>query len=272
MALPTDESDAALESIDFLASSGNRVLVLSTLADGPMERRELEGTTGIPRPTISRVLEDFTSRGWVSASDRRYELTQLGAYVTTEFTAFLARMRVGATLGDVVEWLPEKPFDFDLACLTSAEVVRPRKTDASAPTTRIVRRLEGADRVRVLTYTLLPEAFRVCREKTVAGDQEVAVVFDPETVATMSADARTVDQAREMLETGRVSFYASDRPIPYVLVVTDDEAVVICLTGHDGVPRAVIDTDDETVRSWAESEFESYRTDATPLERSTFVG
>lgn len=267
-----NDPDPTLEAIEFLARSKNRIVVLETLTDGPMERHELEEATGIPRPTVTRILNDFTTRGWSSSSNRTHELTQLGAYVTDEFTTFFERMRVATTLDDVVEWLPEEPFDFDLACLTSAEIVRPQKTDASAPTTRIVRRLEAADRAQVMTYTILPEAFRVCREKTVEGDQELEVVFDPETVTTLATDPRNIEQAREMLETGRVSFYASKRPVPYVLVIPDDEVVVICLTGSDGVPRAVIDTDDETILSWARDEFEATRTKATPLEISLFAG
>jgi predicted transcriptional regulator len=267
-----DESDSTLEAIEFIARSANRVVVLETLTDGPMERYELEEATGISRPTVSRILEDFRARGWITSAERRFQLTQLGAYVTDEFDAFYDRMHVVDTLGDVVEWLPEESFDFDLACLTSAEVVRPQKTDASAPTTRIVRRLETADRVQVMTYTLLPEAFRVCRDKTVDGDQELEVVFDSKTVTTLATDPRNIEQAREMLETGRVSFYASDRPIPYVLVMPDCEVVVICLTGSDGVPRAVIDTDDETVLSWAQNEFQTFQSEATPLELSLFAG
>lgn len=272
MELPPDDTDPTLEAIEFLARSQNRVTVLEVLGERAMERHDLEDATGISRPTLSRILQDFESRGWVVASDRRYELSQLGVYISTEFTDFLGRMRVERTLSDVVEWLPDQAFDFDLACLSTAEVVHPQKTDASAPTTHIVRRLEAADRVQVMSYTLLPEAFRVCREKTVNGSQELEVVFDTETIETMATDQRNIDQAREMLETGRVGFYQSQRPVPYVLVIPDDEVVVVCLTGEDGEPRAVIDTDDETVRTWARSLFEAFRDDALPLELSLFTG
>ncbi|MDX1746096.1 MAG: MarR family transcriptional regulator [Halobacteriales archaeon] len=264
-------ADTTLESIEFLARSKNRVTVLEALADGPMQRYEIEASTGVSRPTLSRILEDFTERGWVRSSDHRYELTHLGAFVTTEFTAFHDRMRISRRLADIVKWFPDESFDFDLACLNSAEVIRAHKTDTSAPTTHIVRRLEAADRVRIITYTILPEAFRVCGEKTVEGDLELEVVFDPETVATLAADPRNIEQATEMIDTGRVALYASEDPIPYVLVIPDDEGVLIYLTGPDGVTRAVIDSDDEVVRSWAMDEFEVYRSKANPLEPSHFA-
>lgn len=272
MGLPLNDTDPSFEAIEFLARSKNRVTVLEVLAGGAMEQYDLEDATGVTRPTLSRILDDFESRGWTVSSGRRYELTQLGGYITEEFTDFLGRMRVDGKLGDVVQWLPNQEFDFDLACLTTAEVVHPQKTDASAPTTHIVRRLEAADRVQVMSYTLLPEAFRVCREKAVHGNQELEVVFDTETIATLATDQRNIDQAREMLETGRVAFYQSQRPVPYVLVIPDDEVVVVCLTGEDGEPRAVIDTDDETVRAWAQSIFEAFRDDALPLELSLLAG
>lgn len=272
MKLDLDDADSALEAIEFLARSKNRVAVLNALADGSMERYDLEDTTGISRPTLSRILDDFESRGWVVSSGRRYELTQLGTYVTAEFTDFLGRMRVDGTLGDVVEWLPDQGFSFDLACLTTAQVVRPHKTDALAPTTHIVRRLEAANRAQVLTYTVLPDAFEACWRETVEGSQEVEVVFDPETIATLAADQRSIDRAREMLETGRAAFYRSEKPVPYVLIIADEEVAVICLSGEDGEPRAVIDSDDETVRSWAQSTFEAYRDESVQLELSMFTG
>lgn len=272
MEISSDDTDPTLESIEFLARSKNRIAILNQLIDGRMERYEIEEATEISRPTVSRILEDFDARGWITSSGREYKLTQLGAYVTREFKDFLERMRVEGTLGEVAEWLPEEPLDFDLTCLTSAQVVRAHKTDATAPTTHIVRRLESADRLRVMTYTLLPEAFRVCAEKSVNGDLELEVVFDSETVATMASDERNVQQARDMLETGRVAFYLCERPVPYVLIIPDDEVILICLTGEGGVPRAVIDADHESARDWARSEFEKFRTASTPLELSLFAG
>lgn len=272
MDIDLEDAGSTLEAIEFLARSTNRISVLQALTGGGMERRDLEEATGVSRPTLSRILDDFETRGWVEATGRHYALTPLGAYVTAEFTDFVDRMRVDGTLADVVEYLPDAGFDFDLACLASAEVVRPAKTDALAPTTHIVRRLEAADRVQVLTYTVLADAFEACHRATLEGDLEVEVVFDAETLATLAADPRSVEQARRMLETGRVGIYQAARPVPFVLIIPDDEVVVICLSGPDGTPRAVIDTADDTVRDWAASTFAGFRDDAVRLDPALFAG
>lgn len=266
-----NDSESILETIEFLARSKNRIAILDRLTIGRMERYEIEEATTIPRPTVSRILEDFDSRGWITLTGGEYELTPLGAYVTREFKDFLERMRVDETLADVADWLPRETLNFDLACLASAEVVRAQKTVATAPTTHIVRRIEPVHLLRVMTYTLLPEVFRICAEKSVDGDLELEIVFDPETIATLATDERNIEEARDMLETGRVKFYQCDRPVPFVLFMLDDQAVFICLMGEDGVPRAVIGSEHESVQNWARSKFEEFRAASVPLEVSFFA-
>lgn len=266
-----NDSESILETIEFLARSKNRIAILDRLTIGRMERYEIEEATTIPRPTVSRILEDFDSRGWITLTGGEYELTPLGAYVTREFKDFLERMRVDETLADVADWLPRETLNFDLACLASAEVVHAQKTVATAPTTHIVRRIEPVHLLRVMTYTLLPEVFRICAEKSVDGDLELEIVFDPETIATLATDDRNIEETRDMLETGRVKFYQCDRPVPFVLFMLDDQAVFICLMGEDGVPRAVIGSEHESVQNWARSKFEEFRAASVPLEVSFFA-
>lgn len=58
--------EEALEIIEFHARSANRVRALNVLTEGPIERRDLEEASGISRPTLSRILDDFERRGWVT--------------------------------------------------------------------------------------------------------------------------------------------------------------------------------------------------------------
>ena len=74
-----DGPEPALEEIEFLARSHNRVRVLDALTDGPLGRYELEDATGVARATLGRILDDFAERGWVTEADRTYRHTQLGA-------------------------------------------------------------------------------------------------------------------------------------------------------------------------------------------------
>ena len=69
----------ALEEIQFMANSANRVRVLDALGGAPASRRELQEETGVARSTAARVLDDAEARGWVDSEGSRYRLTPGGA-------------------------------------------------------------------------------------------------------------------------------------------------------------------------------------------------
>lgn len=268
--LPTGGPGTPLEEVEFLSRSPNRVDVLCALTDGPRGRYDLEESTGVSRATLGRILEDFEDRGWVAEADREYEATQLGSYVAREFTDLLARFGPVPALNQVARWFPEGGFEFELGCLADAEVVRPTRSNALAPTTSIASRLRTADRARVLTYSVIPAATEACHHGTVEGDLELEAVFARGTFDAIGDDPHLVEQTREILESGRAEVYFHPGDVDSTVIVADD-LVLLCLSGGEGAPRAVIETGNETVLSWAESTFESYRSEAERLEVSLFA-
>jgi hypothetical protein len=60
------------------------------------------------------------------------------------------------------------------------------------------------------------------------------------------------------IESGRAIIYEYDGPIPFVLAVADD-VTMLAPTDDQGVPTTLIETENETVRSWAEATLDDYR-------------
>lgn len=268
--LPAGSTGTALEEIEFLSRSPNRVAVLAALTDGPRERYDVEESTGVSRATLGRILEDFEERGWVREDQREYEATQLGAYVAEEFTDLLARFGPVPALNEVAEWFPEEGFEFNLGCLADAEVVTPTRANALAPTTSIASHLREADHARILTYSVIPAATEACHHGTVEGDLEFEMVFAEGTFDVIGDNPHLVEQTQEILETGRAEVHYYHGDIDSTVIVADD-LVLLCLSGGEGAPRAVIETENPTVQSWAESRFESYRDEAEQLDPSLFA-
>ncbi|MFC4439005.1 MULTISPECIES: transcriptional regulator FilR1 domain-containing protein [Natrialbaceae] len=79
-----------------------------------------------------------------------------------------------------------------------------------------------------------------------------------------------VDHAREMVESGQAKFFGHTGTIPVTVFLIDD-VVLLCLSGDEGAPRAVIETTDETVRSWAESTIDTYRREGELLDPELFT-
>ena len=268
---PPDTLQEPLEEIEFLARSPNRVTVLNALTESPIERYDMEETTGVTRATLGRILDDFQERGGVIENDREYETTQLGAYVSRTFTDLLDSFEPVPALNEVVRWFPEEGFAFDLSCLAGAEVVRPSRSDALAPTNHIANRLRTADRVRLVTYSVLPDVMEVCWRGTVDGTLELESVLDRGALDSFAADPQMIDHARGVFESGRAEVVWYEGDIPFTVFVVDD-VVLLCLSGGEGAPRAVIETDDEAVRSWAESTIDAYRRKGERLDPALFTG
>lgn len=260
-----DDIDQSLDVLSFHARSANRVRTLNVLANGATDRRSLEETLGISRPTLSRILDDFESYGWATREGHHFEATQLGAYVNEEFLRIIDRFKLVDRLRSVARWFPEEGYGFDLLALSTAEIVQPSKEDAMATMSHIANSVENADRVRSLSYSMLPY------EKVVEDGQSFEAIFEPAAIEVMMGNPKMRTWAFEMLTAGAASICRHEAEIPYVIVITD-RRTNLCLSGDDGSPRAVIDTDDSRVREWAEDVFEFYRDEATPLDPVSFEG
>ncbi|WP_254544305.1 helix-turn-helix transcriptional regulator [Halomarina pelagica] len=265
MSLPFDDIQSSLEEIEFLARSPNRIRVLDTLTAEPMKRHEIEAGTGISRATLARILDDFEDRGWVIREGKQYETTPVGNYVAQEFTDVLKRFAPVPGLNEVAQWFPEEGFDFDLGCLAGAEIIRPARSDALAPTTHITRRLRTADRVRVISYSHLSDVMEVCWRATAERTLELESIVDRGVLERIETDPRMLDHAQEMVESGQAKFFWHEGPIPVTVFLIDD-VVLLCLSGDEGAPHAVIETSDETVHSWAESIIDTYRCEGEVLD------
>lgn len=266
----SDHYGTPLEEIEFLARSQNRVDVLDALTRGPIGRYDLEETVGVTRATLGRILEDFEERGWVTERDREYETTQLGAYVSRELSHLIERFEPIPALNEVAQWFPEGGFDFDLGCLAGATTVRSTRNDALAPTAHIAKRIRTADRVRLITYSVLPGVIEACWRETVDGDLELESVLDGGAFESFGTDPRMIERAQEMVQTGQSEVFLYHDDIQSTVFIVDD-VVLLCLSGGEGAPLAVIETDDEAVRAWAESTIDDHCREADRVDPALFT-
>lgn len=262
--------ESSLEEIEFLARSPNRVRVLNALTRETMGRYEIEDTTGVTRATLGRILDDFAERGWVRENDRQYRTTQLGSYVSRELTNILESFEPVPALNEVAQWFPEEGFGFDLKSLAGSTCIRSTKSNALAPTAHISKRIRTADRVRLITYSVLPGIMDECWRGIIEGGLELESVLDGGALDSFGGDPQMIEQAKEMTESGQSEFYVYHGDIPSTVFIVDD-VVLLCLSGGGGAPLAVIETDDESVRSWAASTIDDHRRDGDQLDPSLFM-
>lgn len=255
---------SALDDIAFLALSENRIAILAALRDAEHTRDGLMETTEVSRPTLGRILDDLEERAWITQSGQDAQITALGTWVHDALSDFLETMDDARQLRAVERWLSTDTLPFELHCFLDATVTVPSQNDPLAPMHRASELGHTAKESRVLTHALPTPCLNAHWEAITSGRQHFEAVVTPSVVATMAEPAHR-SQFSDILSADRASVFVAEDPIPDVLGINDD-VVYFGVDDPKGAPLALIETDDETVRAWAEETFEASREAARPLD------
>jgi predicted transcriptional regulator len=262
--------DAALEDVEFLALSANRVAVLRSLVEGPRSRSALADETGASQATLGRILADFEERSWVRRTDDGYEATATGELVADAFSDLLEALELERDLRDIVAYLPTEELGFDLARLTDATITVPTETRPSAPVQRLLDLERAADEVRAFSHAFNEGTLSLLAGRAAAGEVRFRGVFSPEAVDALTSEEGLRRDLLTLVDADSAAVRVRSAGVPVAGTVADGR-VHLLVRDDSGVLRAAIDTDDAAVREWAEDAFERYWTEATPLDRSDVV-
>lgn len=254
----------ALDDVAFLANSENRVAVLETLVEAPTSHDEIRDRIGASRVTTARILREFEEREWITRSGQTCAITPTGEWVCDQFTRLLDEIAAERRLREPLRWLPPDLLPFDVRCLRDAEIVVLEESDATAIIRRTLEFRRSSDRIRGVTRMVAPVFIETDWESTVHGDTHLEQVITPDVLDAIRNHPASATQVRDMLaETDVHVFVSEDIPISVGIY---DGAVGMDLTDEEGVVKAGLVSEDETVREWAVDLFERCRDEAGPVD------
>lgn len=254
----------ALEEIEFLARSANRIEVLAALADGAYTRRELGEAVDASQPTLGRVLNDLTERTWIRYDGERYRATPTGRLVAAGITDLQDRLETEVRLREVAEWLPDD-LDLDLRHLRDATITTPTGARPNAPIRRMLELLRGTDRARLLSHSFNEQKLRLLRERAAAGEMTVRGVFAADAIEALTEVPELRDELRQLVAADDAEIRVAGEPVPLAVEITAARTHLL-LRDEEGLVRASVDSDDEAVRAWATSLHERYWTTGEPVD------
>lgn len=258
--------ESALEEIEFLALSSNRVEVLRLLSEGRHRRGSLAEETEASQATLGRILSDFDERSWIRREDGQYVATATGRLVASGFTDLLEIVETERELRDIVRYLPTHAMDFDLRRLADATITVPSQTRPDAPLQRVLDLVRDADDVRIFSHAFNEQSLSLVHRRAASGDQSFRGVFSRSAIDALAEDDELRDGLAALLGTDRAAVRVKEEGIPLAVTVADD-VVHVLLRDENGVLQASVDTDDDAVRAWAKDTCDHYWRTATPLER-----
>lgn len=262
-----DDGYPAIDDIEFLARSPHRVEVLGALADAPRTRHELKERADVSRVTIRRLLEDLDERGWIVNENGQYEATARGRTVSREFARLHANLSVADSLDDALEWLPTEEFEFDLARLHDADVLRASSWETQTEAIRHAADcVHGAERIRGTAIGFSHEVVDAIRELVVGGEGSFEMVVDETALGMIRNDEGLRHRFRDILGAQGGALHRYTGAAPLHMVCTFDELVVICGHVDEGPPPGTLETTDHEVHEWARSYYETALSESEPVD------
>ncbi|HKJ60220.1 MAG TPA: hypothetical protein VKA37_13395 [Halobacteriales archaeon] len=261
---------ATLDDVRFLVRSPNRLVVFDAIRTGPRERNELRGVTDSSRVTLARILGDLEERGWIARGEDGYRSTPAGTVVAEEVARLFSNVEAAAALDGTLGWLPTDRFDFELSRLGDATVITPTDRDLTRPITWTARRVRESRDVRNVATGISAEVVDAYLDAAEEPDRSLVTVMHGRVFGLVEDDADLRGKVREMLDADAIDVYRYDGEQPPVMSTVCDDLVVLCGRPDPRSTPEGVETDDDAVREWAVSYFESVRAEADPVESDPF--
>jgi predicted transcriptional regulator len=267
---PLDDASPSISTLDFLASSRHRIEILRSLREsGPSTRRDLRESVDASRSTVRRTLEGFLERDWVASVDGGYRLTVAGGMVAEEFAQLAETVRITREYAPLLRHLPDSALDVEPTWLEGSSLTTATDAEPYAPAQRQTETASQAERFRLVLPSIELEGAKLGHRRVLDGELHGEMVLSRGTAETVRSDP-FADLFAEQIATGRMDVYAHPGEPPMYLGLLDDDRVEIGCENEQGIPRALLESTDDRLRSWAESAFEEYVAEAEPLTESAF--
>lgn len=281
--MPDDSDDTTdtLEPISYLSRSENRIQVLEALTEtipapglytSGYEPRELRDVTGASEATVSRILTEFEERGWAERDvGGEYTATPLAQSITLEFAPLLESMEAIDNLGDAVALLPLDELSISLRHFGDATIRQPTPHDPNDFGMYLNDHLQDASVFRWITYVVPPtEMGRVMEPPLAAGETTISGINSKSVYEfyrnTQERGPRYTLESDGTWEDLGMEWYCYDGHLPCNLFIFDETVIIENSQVGRLEPGTAIETQDDTVRSWAQDTFERYREAAELVE------
>ena len=247
-----------------LYTIGKRADLIRCLDEGRKDIRDLRDELDKSRSTVYKATRELETVRVVESTGDGYGLTLFGRLLFRKFDRLVTETQTIWDIEDVLAGLPpDLPVDPSL--FADAEVI---VTEPHAPD-RAVEELESfvaeLGRFRTLTPVHRTRYLSFGRERAEKGEFAGEFVLEHRLLEYVLSNH--ADVFGELLRNDSLTWYETDRELPFGLVIPESSSVPIGVTLYDESRqlRAFVRTDDPTAAKWAEETYRSFRDDATRL-------
>lgn len=256
--------DDVTRDLQCLTGSRHRARILDELSGEPLRPTDLCDRVDVTRTTIQRILAEFHERTWVEKRDGQYRATITGQRINEQYQALETTVRRADRISPLATHLSGFDAQLPPAAFETGTITAASDQEPLAAVDRIVEWLEESEGMHIRTTT--PIVARSFNE-TVARLLESGTI-SVEMIIDRGVLERSAEQFEGALERGqvnqKVSVSVAQSPLTDGVMVREDSAGIAAYDETNNV-RAVLESDDEAVVSWAEEQFEAIKSRSRPL-------
>ena len=249
------ETDALIDVI-------RRAPVFAALRERPLDRRDLQETLDVSRPTVHRLTRALDERGLIERVEGEFALTALGETVAASVESFEREVTAASRVAPVLSAVRDETPPFDATAFADATVTSAEPGNPYRPVNRFMTLVTETETLRGLDpATINPLHLDDIHERIVEGMQTEAV-FPAAVVSGLFESAP--DRMATAFESGNLSLRTHDS-LPFGLTLCDERVGVGVYDDETGLLRTYVDTDAPAAYEWAEAVYDGYHAAATPL-------
>lgn len=257
--------DSPIGDIAYLARSKHRIPALVAMTERPRSRSELCEVTGVSSSTIRRTLNEFEDRLWIRKDGYQYVATRLGEAIASGMEDMIDRVETERELRDVWHWLPDEVCEFPIETWSELNVTVADPDVPYRPVSRFESLLKKTTTIQYLRpeVALMDPCFDALYQQV--NDGVDVTLIDRPNCHTYFLSTYP-ERSSNLLQQDNFTVLEHDELPPYGTGLLDERVTISCYEQNSGAVQAVIDTDVQAVREWAQSVYEHYRSNARPIE------
>jgi predicted transcriptional regulator len=263
--------EQAQDLLNHVAGTPLRIEILSTVADEPMDLRDLSDRLRSPRTTVRHNLDKMIDANLITETiERNYRCTSVGWAVLTGLETFAECLDAALRLESLFECFPPTEFGLDVSALTDAEVTTASRAEPYAPSRRLWEVIEQSEEIAGF-LPINPFLFGPPDCTAIQRGECSVSLFVTDDVVTILRDELESTSENCLGQDDFELWTVPERRLEYGLAIADEKVLILGLDENDK-PHVLVEATGASCREWAGQRLDRLRTRATRLEKSHSKG
>ena len=222
---------------DLLHLIATRHEMIEPLCDGELEKRRIEETLDVSRPTVDRAFRELEELGLLESKGTTYELTRFGRLFCDRFDAQISQLDEMVDLASILSHLPESAAIGE-RMLSGAQVKQTQKHAPLSPISTVGRLASSAEKIEGYTNVILPHYVTFIRDRVLENGLDARIILSEGVMK--QAFAEYADEINKLIEANGTRLVKTHEDLPYGIVVLDDQIASVSIRDEENRLRGVL--------------------------------